>query len=170
MTYEKTLRSYRGILGALERPDDLKNHGEEILKWKGEVVEATLSRLNLTESTRGYVKTLLERFYDALISDEVEEFWRERYSGDSEDALYDISLDVRIFVISELLAFLSERIVRTFDRETAARLIPYLIRSAVSAIAFTESAYRDSEYEFLGIPSGLMDRIRKLGAGKGQEG
>ncbi len=167
MTYERTLRSYRGVLGALKRPDDLKSHGEEILRWKGSVIEATLSRLDLPDETRGYVKTLLERFYDSLISEEVEEFWKGGYRGGAEDALHDISLDLRIFVIAELLASLTERIISAMDKGTSARLVPYLIRAAVSAIAFTESAHRDSEYDFLGIPSGLMDRIRKLGSGEG---
>lgn len=167
MTYEKTLRNLRRVLGDVKRPAELDRYAESLLKLRDEVVEEVLSRLNLSDDKKAYAREVLSEFYTSLISGGVENFWKEEYEGSYESVRRDISAELFIFIASKFVAVLTRKVLDTVDKEEAKVLLPYLLSTVVSGLAFIVSARQDMEYDFLGITSELMDRIRKLGANRG---
>ncbi len=167
MTYEKTLRELKRVLGDVKRPKELDRYTEELLRFRDEVVEEVLSRLNLPDDKKTYAGEVLKEFYTSLISGGVENFWKGRYEGSYENVRRDISAEVFIFIASEFVSTLTRKVLDVVSKEDAKKLIPYLTSAAVSGLAFVVSARQDMEYDFLGITSELMDRIRKLGANRG---
>jgi len=168
MTYEKTLERVKSIVGPLERPEEMEKYVDTLLSIKGEVIDEILSRLNLPEEQKTYLNALLNSFYTSLISDRVEKFWRERYERSFENVRRDISAETYIIVASELASVLSRRILNVLEKGEAAKIIPYIVGTIVFSLAFVFSAREDMERDFLGVSADLMERIRKLGAGKGK--
>ena len=167
MTYEKTLEKVRSVVGSLERPEELDRYVDTLLSIKGEVIDEILSRLNLPESQKVYLRDLLDNFYTSLVLDRVEKFWKERYERSFENVKEDISAEIYIIVASELASVISEKLLEILGKEESARIIPYIVGAIIFSLAFSSSAREDMEQDFLGVSAALMERIRKFGAGKG---
>ncbi len=167
MTYEKTLEKVKSVVGGLERPEELDRYVDTLLSIKGEVIDETLSHLNMPENQKAYLRDLLDNFYTSLISDRVEKFWKERYERSFENVKEDISAEIYIIVASELASVILQKLLSTLKKEEAIKVIPYVVRAIIFSLAFYSSARDDMEQNFLGVSAALMERIRKFGAGKG---
>jgi hypothetical protein len=166
MTYERTLGELKSVLGEVERPEELERYSQILLSMKDEIVNEVLSGINLPEEKRAYMRGFVEEFYTSLIMGTVESFWRGRYEQSFENVRKDISMEVNVFVASKLASVLTRKIIGVAGRD-AEKILPYVVGAVISGLAFSSSARADMEYDFLGIDAGLMDRIRRFGAGEG---
>jgi len=169
MTFQKTYDSLKNIVGEIRSPKVLERYKATFLTWKDEILDSVIQGLNLPEDQREYITLFLDDLYRSLVEGNVELFLSDRYERGRSSVLQNVSLDVDVFIVAELLVNLVERILRHVDREDAVELVRYLIRASVVSIAFARSAYNDLEVGFLGITNSLMERIRKFGAEESEE-